>query len=283
MYLTKSLLLITTSLTLALAAPANRVPAKVDDSQRVFLNGNMHPKALAQYDQGPVSPSLQLTHVTLNFKLSAAQQADLNQLLSDQQNPSSPSYHHWLTPEEYGARFGMSDADLAQATAWLQSHGFTVTGTARARNFVTFDGVAANVQSAFRTELHQYTVDGEQHFANASEPSIPAALEPVVLGVQGLHDFRLKPRLKAREVAVPYDTAGSGSHYVAPDDFAVIYDLQAALLAAGFDGTGQKLVIAGQTDLRLSRSSRHFGGPTIFQDRTRPWSWWQIREIPGGE
>ncbi len=251
MYLIKSVLLLTTSLSIALAAPPNRVAVKVDDSQRVFLNGNVHPMARTQYDQGPVSPALALTHLTLNFKLSAGQQADLNQLLSDQQNPSSANYHHWLTPEQYAARFGMSDADLAQATTWLQSQGLTVTGTARARNFVTFDGAASNVESAFRTELHQYLVDGEQHFANANEPSIPAALQPVVLGIQGLHDFRLKPRLKARELVVPYDTAGPGVHYVAPDDFAVLYDLK-PLYAAGFDGTGQKLVIVGQTDLRLT-------------------------------
>lgn len=251
MQLTKSVLLLTTSLTVLLAAPPNRVLVKVDDSQRVFLNGNVHPKARAQYDQGPVSSSLQLTHLTLNFKLSAAQQTDLNQLLSDQQNPASPNYHHWLTPEEYGARFGMSDADLAQANAWLQSQGLTVTGIARGRNYITFDGAASNLQNAFRTELHQYLVDGETHFANATEPSIPAALEPVVGSVHGLNDFRLKPRVKLHERVVPNDTARGGAHYIAPDDFAVLYDLK-PLYAAGFDGTGQKLVIVGQTALELT-------------------------------
>src|SRR5215469_7949334 len=147
-------ILLTGALTTAFAAPPNRVPAKVDDSQRVYLKGHLHPRAQAQYDQGPVSASLQLNHLTLNFKPSAAQQADLDQLLSDQQNPSSPDYHHWLTPEQYGARFGMSDADIARATVWLQSRGLTVTGTARARNYIAFDGTAGNVASAFGTELH---------------------------------------------------------------------------------------------------------------------------------
>jgi uncharacterized protein (TIGR03437 family) len=250
MQFTKSVLILTALSAIGLAAPPNRVLVKTDDNQRVFLNGNIHPKAQAQYDQGRVSSSLQVTHVTLHFKLSTTQQADLEQLLKDQQDPSSPSYHQWLTPEQYGARFGVSDADLAQTTAWLASHGLTVTGTARARNHITFDGSAANIEGAFQAELHNYLVDGEQHFANASEPSIPAALQPVVGGIHGLNNFRLKPHLSVREV-LPNDTTASGHHYIAPDDFAILYDLQ-PLYAAGFDGTGQKLVIVGQTALQLT-------------------------------
>jgi uncharacterized protein (TIGR03437 family) len=235
--------------TIASAASPKRVLVQVDDSRRVFLHGYVHPKAQAQFDRGPVSPAVELTHLTLHFKPSAAQQAELDQLLLDQQNPSSPQYHHWLTPQEYGARFGLNDSDLAQATQWLASQGLKVTGTSLARNYVTFDGAAANVGKAFGTELHNYLVDGEPHFANTSEPSIPAALEPVVRGIRGLHDFRLKPRLHVRELQ-PRDTTGTGHHYVSPDDFALVYDLK-PLYAAGFDGTGQKLVIVGQTALRL--------------------------------
>jgi uncharacterized protein (TIGR03437 family) len=238
------------TLTIAIAAPPNRVAVKVDDGRRVFLNGHVPPKAQPQYDQGRVSASLALTHLTLHFKPSAAQQADLDQLLSDQQNPSSPAYHHWLTPEEYGARFGLSDADLAQATAWLQSQGLTVTATARARNYVSFDGTAGTIERAFRTELHNYLVDGESHFANATDPSVPEALEPVVRGIRGLNDFRYRPRLRMREL-VPHDTSQTGHHYLAPDDFAIIYNLK-PLYAAGFDGTGQKLVVVGQTALHLA-------------------------------
>ena len=157
----------------ALAAPPDRVPARVDDSRRVYLNGHVHAKAQPQYDQGAVKPSLQLTHLTLNFSRSDAQQADLDQLLVDLQSQSSGHYHQWLTPEQFGARFGLSDADMAAATGWLKKQGFTVTSTARARNFVTFDGTAAMVQDAFRTELHHYLVDGELHFANASDPPFP--------------------------------------------------------------------------------------------------------------
>ena len=60
------------------------------------------------------------------FKRSPAQQAGLDRLLSDQQNPSSPSYHQWLTPEQFGDRFGVSAGDASKVADWLRSEGFTV-------------------------------------------------------------------------------------------------------------------------------------------------------------
>jgi len=242
--------LLTLMATAAFAAPPNRIAVRVDNSRRVFLKGHVHPKTSLGTDQGRLGSATEITHLSINFKLSAAQTSDLNQLLADQQNPASPRYHRWLTPEEYGTRFGVSDADLAQVTSWLQGQGFNVTGSAKARNFVTFDGAAAAVETAFGTELHQYLVDGESHYANATEPSIPAALEPLVGSIHGLNNFRLKAHLRNHGLK-PRETTASGHHYVAPDDFASIYNLK-PLYAAGYDGTGQKLVIIGQTALRQS-------------------------------
>ena len=60
---------------------------------------------------------------SLHFNLTDAQQADLSQLLIDQQNPGSPLYHQWLTPQQFGARFGLSSSDMAKVKAWVQSQG----------------------------------------------------------------------------------------------------------------------------------------------------------------
>lgn len=255
------------------AAPPSRIAAsRVDNSRRVFLNGHVHPNARPQFDQGLVSPQLQLTHVTLNLKPSATQQAELDKLLADQQDPSSANYHHWLTPEDFAARFGVSDPDVSKITDWLTSQGLTVTGTARAKNWVAFDGDATHVQQAFQTELHQYLVDGEVHYANATAPSIPAALQPVVRSVHGLNDFRMKPRSRAiGPVPVPrYTGQVTGNHYIAPDDLAVIYNIR-PLLNSGIDGTGQKIAIIGQTAINLSdlqqfRASYNLPGqdPTVM-------------------
>jgi subtilase family serine protease len=183
----------------------------------------------------------------LVLKPSASQQADLDQLLEQQQDPSSPNYHQWLTPEEYADRFGVSQADVDKITAWLGRQNLTVQSVARARNAIAFSGNASQVESALGMEIHRYLVNGELHYANATDPSVPAALQDVVRAIQGLHDFRLKPHLRAMQ---PRENLG-GEHQLAPDDVATIYDI-APLYNAGFTGNGQKLVVAGQTRIALS-------------------------------
>jgi uncharacterized protein (TIGR03437 family) len=233
----------------AASAQTNRITQPIDNRQRTVLAGHIHPKTIANNDQGRVAPSLALPYVTLTFALSSAQQAELHKLLLDQQTPSSPEYHHWLTPEEYGQRFGVSDADLGKISGWLQQQGLQVLSVARGRGWIAASGTAAQVEVAFQTEIHAYLVDGETHFANASEPSVPGALGSVIKSVRGLNDFRMKPRAHLSHAKPNYTTAEG--NFVAPDDFATIYDV-APLYNAGINGTGQKIAIAGQIEVKLS-------------------------------
>ena len=241
----------------SLLAQRNRIAATIDDSRRVFLAGHVHPLARPQFDLGRMDPSEVLAGLSLELKPSGSQQTELDQLLAAQQDPSSADYHRWLTPEQYADRFGASLDDINKMAAWLEQQGFQVTGVARARNWISFRGTAAQVENAFRIELHRYQVNAQQYFANASAPSIPAALEVVVRGVRGLHDFRMKPLLKPRsstgaDSELPsYTSPTSGNHYLSPDDLATIYNMK-PLYNAGIDGTGQMLVIAGQTQVFLS-------------------------------
>ncbi|HEY6347096.1 MAG TPA: protease pro-enzyme activation domain-containing protein [Bryobacteraceae bacterium] len=221
----------------------------MSENKRVSLAGNISSKARAEYDQGRVTPSLQLSYMTLELAPSPAQKTALQQLLVEQQTPGSANYHRWLTPEEFAQQFGATSSDIAQLSGWLQSHGLTVTSVARGRNWIAFDGQAAQVENAFQTELHQYAVNGESHFANSSNPSIPAAFSGTVIGIRGLNDFRLKPRARLRS---PDYTGGRGAqHFVVPDDLATIYDI-GPLYSSGINGSGQKIAIAGQTEINLS-------------------------------
>ena len=144
---------------------------------------------------------------------------------------------------------------------------------ARARNAVTFSGTAAQIDSAFKTQIHNYQVDGEMHYANATEPSLPAAMQGVVRGIHGLHDFRLKARIrKSTMLGIPADrmspantSSSTGKHYLAPDDFAAIFDIQ-SLYNAGIDGSGQKIVIVGQSRIDTSHLATfrgYFGLPAV--------------------
>ena len=228
-------------------AQPNRILSKIDSSSTFSLPGR-HPLATAANDAGEVDSGFPLPYITMMLHPTAAQQSALQQLLQDQQNPASSSYHQWLTPEQYADRFGVSSSDAAQIVTWLEAQGFTVDPVSRSRTFVTFSGTAGQVQAAFGTAIHHYQVNGELHYANSTDLTIPAALSPLVSGLRGLHDFRLKPRL-AR--ARPQYTMGRGAYVLAPDDFATIYDIT-PMYTAGTNGSGQKIAIVGQTTIKAS-------------------------------
>lgn len=197
-----------------------------------------------------MSRSLKLEYVTLSLAPSASQQAELDQLLIEQQTPGSANYHRWLTSGEYADRFGVSEDDLQLIVGWLEGQGLAIQATGRGRNWVAVSGTADRFERAFQTELHHYLVESELHFANATEPSVPAAIRPLVRGIHGLHDFRLKPSMRSNGQSVDY-TSSSGTHYLAPNDVATIYNLN-PLYSAAIDGSGQKLVVVGQTQINLS-------------------------------
>src|SRR5579871_599522 len=98
----------------------SRITQRVDNSQRTVVSGHMHREARPENDRGRVSPALNLSYVTLMLSPSDSQQADLEQLLAEQQMPGSPNFHRWITPEEYAQRFGVTEDDLNKVVGWLQ-------------------------------------------------------------------------------------------------------------------------------------------------------------------
>jgi subtilase family serine protease len=226
----------------------DRVLQAMDTSQVAVVTGNVHPLARPEFDRGRADSSMPM-RVTMTFKMTAAQQAELDGLLAAQQERGSPDYQRWLTPEQFGSRFGLSQADLNKVTGWLGSQGFHVENVPASRNMVTFSGTAQHVESALHTEMHRYVVNGKTHYANASDPSIPAALAEVVLGFRGLSNFELKPR--ALKLHPKFTSSVSGNNYITPPDFATIYDVN-RLYQRGMDGTGQKIAVVGQSDINRS-------------------------------
>jgi subtilase family serine protease len=215
---------------------------------------------------------MRLERIVLLLQPDSAQQERLAALLKAQQEPGSASYHQWLSPEEYGSRFGVSSADLAQITSWLQGHGFSIEPVSGGRSLIVFSGTAAQVADTFHTEIHRYAVSGGMHIANVQDPQIPRALAPVVAGVVSLHDFRRVSSMRAirevqpvreiakTEAAAPENTQGS-THYLFPADFATIYDLNPQY-AAGRNGSGSSIAIVGRSNINLSdvSSFRSYAG-----------------------
>ena len=234
--------------TISFGATSDRLANGISGAP-VALRGHVHRLAQPQFDLGRVSPSLQLGTMTLMTVPTPAQQQALDRLLADQQNPKSPNYHKWLTPEQFADRFGLSQHDIQQLVTWLKSHGFSQVQPARGRLWVSFTGTATQVESVFGTEIHRYNVNGELHYANATSPKLPASVAGVMTGIQGLNDF--KPRPRSHKRALPDWSSSKYGNFVAPGDIATIYDIN-ALYSAGIDGTGQKLAVMGQTNIYLA-------------------------------
>src|SRR5882762_3182770 len=219
-------------------APASRVLQAVDNNVRITLPGNTHPLARPEFDQGEAPANLPLNRMLLVLKRSDQQEASLLRLMEDQQYKKSPSYHQWLTPVEFGARFGPADSDIAAVTNWLQASGFQVAQVSKGRTVIEFSGTAGLVKQAFGTAIHKFVVKGEDHWANVNDPSIPASLAPVVAGVDSLHNFPKKPMsrslgeysMKTKQLTSPnpdYTVGcgpGSTGHEVHPLYVATIYD-----------------------------------------------------------
>jgi subtilase family serine protease len=229
--------------------PKARLSAPIADTSRATLAGSQPPRARLSSDLGAVDPSTPLPSITMYFSRSTQQQADLEALVAAQQNPSSPQFHQWLTPAEFGARFGLADTDIARTEAWLQSRGFTVSGVSPSRNSITFAGTAATAASAFGAPLHRYSYQGKNHIAPAADLSLPSSLSGIVADVRGLSDFRPHPHVKHANGALykpNFTSSQTGNHFLTPGDVAVLYDIKAAW-NAGYTGTGQTIAIMGQS------------------------------------
>ena len=258
-----SLLFFCTTLMAQDAAPAVRILGRIDESQMVTLKGTVHPLATAANDRGAAPESMQLERMHLVLKRSASQDASLRQLIGDLHTAGTASYHKWLTPDQFGRQFGPSDEDIATIQAWLSGHGFNVAKVNPGRQTIEFSGNVGQLRSAFHTQIHKYQVSGKIHYANATDPQIPAALAPVVGGFVSLNNFRLKSyaRLLGKAIydrgtdkATPRWTWGNNSmgyeFVLAPQDYAVQYDLN-PLYSAGLNGSGQTIAIVNESNIDI--------------------------------
>ena len=269
-----------------------RIVEAIDETRLTTLKGNTRPEARAEHDRGRVSPNLPMGDLVLVLRRSPEQQAAFESLLTALQDPSSPQFHHWLTPDQIGQKYGPAASDIATISQYLQNHGFHVDEVSRDHLAITFGGSAGQIEAAFHTEIHNLQVNGQAHIANMTDPKIPEALTPVVVGVKALHNFFPRPQHKvgsivrrnsngtwerigapavdakaetksapapanARHLESPdFDggpSGGSEIEDISPYDFATIYNVLPLWNASTpIDGTGQKIAIAGTSKIIAS-------------------------------
>ncbi len=255
------------------AGAANRVTQPADDHSLSRLAGNISSRARPELDQGRAPDSLPQKHILMMLRRSESQQQTLEQFIGRQYDPQSPDFHRWLTPQQFGAQFGPSSEDIRKVTQWLTQHGFRVNSVPAGGLFVDFSGTAGQVAQAFHTEIHRYRVLGQDHYANAGDPYIPAALAPVVSGFRALNDFHPHPMAGRLGVAHLNRTTGkwsrsaaesghltspaNGLYITGPQDYARIYGVDkvwqepvdASSVAPPIVGTGQTIAVVGETNL----------------------------------
>ena len=249
------------------SAPPPPAPVVTQTPNHVRLDRGAHPLARPEYDVGPLDPARRLGNLAIVFKPSPEQTRERDALKAAQLDPASPSFHKWLTPEDYAARFGARPEDIARTRDWLASRGLEVHATSRLNTRVTFAGKVADVESAFRAPMRMYELGGERHYAMATAPSVPADLADVVLAVHNTHDFTARPPAHMSSPAPEY-TSGRWGPGLGPADWAAIYDV-APLYTSGvngtpLDGTGITIGVAGvqpidTTDVDVFRSTFGLG------------------------
>ena len=256
------------------AAP--RITTNVDESSLTTLKGNVPSLARAEFDQGEADAATQLTNMRLVLSRSAAQQSALDSYLAQLQDKSSPNYHKWLTPQQFGQLYGPADSDIAALVAWLQSHGFTVEPISVGRTNIAFSGSVSQVEAAFHTSIHSYQTADAQFYSNTTDPQIPSALAGVVMGIAHLNTIRPRPNSVRGSVGranqqtgrsepnsipatgpSPMLTSGGDNLWIVPADAATIYDTPNALNAnfssgTSYTGTGVNIGIGGDEVISAS-------------------------------
>ena len=235
---------------LSLNAQAQRA---INDADRVTLHGNTHALARAEFDRGSAPASMPMKNMIMLLSVRPDAQAQLDQLLAEQQDPKSPNYHKWLTPAEFGLRFGPTDQDIADASNWLKKFGFKIEEVGNGRLWINFSGDVQKVERAFQTNIRLFEVNGKMHHANATNPSIPRALTGLVQGVVSMNNFEKHPLSTVSQLPPDFNNGGTGQHFLAPGDLSVIYHAFPLYnQAPAIDGTGQSIAIVGRTDINLA-------------------------------
>ncbi len=180
---------------------------------------------------GEILPDESPVHLGIALKL--ADGAGVARLLADQQNPASPGYHRWLTPETFGERFGVPPAEYERIVAWLRAAGFTPTAWGN-RLFVDAVGTAGIVRRALGVRLVRFHESGRSFRVAAGDLRLPPFFAARVQWISGL-DTRIELR---------HHLLVGGTPMLGADDLRALYDFS-SLVASGNAASGLETAVIG--------------------------------------
>ena len=117
------------------AAEQNLVAPRVDENSLIRLQGHVSRAARPEFDRGRAPDSLPQDHILMMLRRSGPREQELQQFIQRQYDPRSPDFHRWLTPQQFGERFGPSTQDTGKVTQWLTQKGFRLNNVPAERPF----------------------------------------------------------------------------------------------------------------------------------------------------
>jgi len=156
--------------------------------------------------------------IRLAIGLPLHNQEGLDALLAQINDPSSPNYQHYLTPEQFTALFGPTEQEYQAVVDFAQTNGMTVTRRHSNRMLVDVVATSSNVEKAFHVTMKSYRHPSEARnfFTPDTEPTVDAKLP--VLSIQGMNNYSLpKPMLQKKPGAVKGNGSGPGASYIGQD------------------------------------------------------------------
>ena len=241
-----------------------RITAPVESSPLVAIPGQVHPWARAEFDRG-LAPANLNGHLLLVLKRSPEQETALHSFLASQQDPKSPNYHKWLTPQEFGKRFGVAESDVQTVTGYLAGQGMRVGRVYDNRLAIEVGATAGQIRSAFHTEIHTYSVAGKTYYGNSTNPQIPSALRGVVAGFASMNNFHVEggsgagtqatynPATHTLKPLYTIVATNPDTYGISPADLATIYGVPASTSTqGGLGGQNVNVGVVGDSDINVT-------------------------------
>lgn len=218
---------------------ASALRASAQTAQRPRLSGHQPAAVAGQPPQGQLDAS---TRLKLSISLPLHNPEALTNLLAQIYDPANPSYRHYLTPEEFDARFGPTEADYQAVIAFAMNSGFTVTAQHPNRMLLEVSAAVADVERALQVTLRTYThpTESRTFFAPDVEPAFGPGVP--ILHIAGLDNFaRPHPKnLRPRPVKMPANITPKGGS--GPNGTLSGFDYRAVYApGVSLTGTGQMI------------------------------------------
>ena len=134
---------------------------------------------------GPV-PAAARMHITLALKVH--HQAALTQFVAQVSDPSSPLYREYLTPQQFGQRFGASEAELRAVRASLRAHGLAAGPVPPNHLSIPVTASVGAIERALRIRIEHVALAHDRRATIASAPpALDSTIAPDVQAVIGLN------------------------------------------------------------------------------------------------